>query len=452
MIFDEHGFPRHMDGMKPLPNDEFGYGCGYPHFPFRKGTHPPRLRAFDPDSYMDRGEKIEWKDLVKNLANPPKKTYPLIPISPCDVSRQISIIDAEYEEKKTPRVYEVVFEELDGDLMSGVKTKPLKEVNFTPPIYQGVGSRRRSPQPHFEVSVNDSSQDKDGNYIISVGSYVYAKDLKGQDDGAWSIFCLRGLSLLDLQITRFGNGDQKYLKITQVYKLSVEDRTIVPYIQLACNASRVKYLGAWYEEGQVITLFVSHHFMPKVPSPALISIQPKADQTFVPLMPKQKLQIITDISQVSLEFNLKADSAIFHTGMEVITDQRARNLGGNIRCDFFECVKDPETQELVFVNSKTENKFRTITVPVVCQTASQRRYPVIIDPIRDCVIHSHNIDGFIMRGYKKFNIQTDKECPLQLVYALERDGYCEIKVKLTKPQPYFRLEKTGNSDWIAKID
>lgn len=428
-FFDDSGYPHpEMDGM--IPHDE----CGHLYRGFKKPL------VFDPNSYMSKEDRINWDNLLKNLERNKKR-------HPSDFDTRF-----EFEQKRTPRVCEVSFEELDSDLMAGVKTKPFKSVDFTPSIYK-VGRRELQS---FDAAINDSIKDEDGNHIISVVSFVAESDLK-KSEGAWSIFCLRGLSLLDLSLSKFGS-EQKYLKVTQTYKLAVEDRSIIPYLQLACNVKRAKYLDQWYEEGQVITLFVSYHFMPKLPTPALISVQPKADVTFVPMMPKQKLQVITNTSKSKLEFTFDHDSSLNHNSFEVVTDQRAKSFGGNVRCDFFECVKTSKTQESIFVNSR--GKCQIVTIPTIQETTN-KRYAVIkfnYVIIQNCIVYSHNIDGFIMKSSKIFNLIIDKNCPLSLVYVLQKTmadsaTFCEIKVKLTESRPYFRLEKISDSEnWIAKTD
>lgn len=421
---------------------------------------------YDPDWYMNRGDmefgtgradfpcagaahwsdrspetERDWAELNKALSS---SCTALVPVRKTDDNPDFTPV-------KTPQVCSVEFEDLGEDLLDGVTTKTIKEVKeFSPPIYRGRGFNP-SPSFSFGKEVEDTTQDPDGNHTLKVDGFLSEQDMPRWGQGVWSLFHLNGLSLLDSHFCRVMSGSQKYMKATQTYKVAVTNKDTVPYIQLLCNAKRVKYLGAWFKDGDVITLFVRHHFMPTLPSPPIISIQPRAEQTFVPLLPKQRLQIITDASKADLEFRFGADSALLYEGRQEIDRERASRLGSNVRCDFFECVRPAEQQELVFINGKMlGEKFKTISVPVLSRATKDKRYPVIIDPVRTSVLVANNIDGFILRSNRKIDLRVDQGVGVKPIYSMEKEDYNETKVSITsKQQPFFVLERVNNQ-WVVK--
>lgn len=380
-------------------------------------------------------------DVLRNLQCTVGNRFAMVPVTPSDVAR--TVIDAEViGDKKSPQIAEVTFEDLGDDLMDGVKTKSVKQVNFTPPLYR-IPSKSA---PFFHQEVNDSTIDASGNPCIDVDSFVNVNDMPDDDKGVWSVFHRHGLSIIDTKCYNITNGSCKYVKIGQHFKLSLDKdaagqpRHIVPYLQLICRAKRAKYLGQYYDRDSVITLFVKHHWMPNVPSPALLSVRPQAEQTYVPLMPKQKLQVITD---TKLDYNLDADSSIRYVG-----GHNVELPDVSVLCQYFECIRDPQTQELIFVNS--HGLCKTIHVPGVKITAKRGRYPCIMDPVKTSVILAHNIDGFCLRFHRKTHIKIANDCPLKLVYTIDRKDYWETKIRITKPQTCFRLERVKDN-WVVRV-
>ena len=388
---------------------------------------------YDPDVYSEALE-AHWSE---RAANPVEYYNAMCTEDSCAPAK---------EDENKVRIAEIAFEELedDADLAKGLKTKALKEVSFIPTVY------RVAPKAdtYFSKSLDVAEQDEHGNYVLTVDTYCKKDDVI-DDDILWTVFNIQGLIMVNITSSKVLNSNHKFFKVSQKIKVAVVNQNCVPYLQLICNARRVKYAESWFREGDVITLFVQHQKMPKVPSPPILSIQPKAEQTFVPMLPKQKLQVITDLSQSELEWRLDGDSALIYHGRQEIGMDFARRIGTNVVCDFFECVKDTQTQELIFVNSRNENRSKTICVPVIAYGVGNRRYPVIFDPVKTSAIYAHNISGFILRSKSHVPLRIDKDCPLLPIYSMDGRDYCETKVKLTKFQPYFILERQGNQ-WFAR--
>jgi len=389
---------------------------------------------YDPDFYM-RGEM--------EFGRSHEETFSCLPVE--KTSTALSVI--EIKPDKVLRVAEIQIEDIGDDLMADVKTKSFNEIS-TVSKWDSSNSYRsnKAESMYFD---NDINQDKEGNQTIEVDSYLLESDMPRWGAGVWSLFSLHGLSLMDSHICRVLNGSKRYIKVCHTFKVRVNDKDTAPYIQLMCNAQRVKYLSGIFKDGDIITLFVRHDFMPRLPSPPIISIQPHAEQTFVPLLPKQRLQIITDGSQSELEFRFGVDSSLRFMGRQEIDRERSKKLGSNIRCDFFECLSSPKTQELVFVNGKLEQKSKTVSIPMMARVAKDKRFPVIVDPVRKSVIYASNIDGFILRSHRNIDLKVEPGVGIRLVYKMEKDDYNETKVAIIKPQPFFVLERIG-AHWLIR--
>lgn len=358
---------------------------------------------------------------------------------------------------KPLHVCNIKFEELSGELTDGVTTRPVAEISVNKgyceidanllgrirSVSSSVASRRREAMDNYVEKIH---QDMDGNYTITIGSYA-EREYLDSDNGNWSTFKLHGLEIIKEKKEETYSGSKTYVKVTHTYKVKVVDESVVPYAQFSCNVPWVKYAENIFRRGDVITVFVPHHKMPLLPSPSVLSVNPKVDQTFIPMMPRQRLQVITDFSKDKIDFKLDSTSALLYCGNE--SYGKNKNIGEDVFCHYFECVKDPETQELVFVNS--DNKAKTICVPVLDNDTGHKRYPVIIDPVKSSMIYRNNIDGFILRSFKTIKLRIDKECPLQPIYIIEKFEFSEVKLKIMKPRPFFILERADTS-WVASCD
>lgn len=318
-------------------------------------------------------------------------------------------------EQKTLRVYCVEIEELDkvDDLSQGVNYKLMKN----------IGS--------FPRSGFDIKHDGEGNCTIEISSYCKQGDMPSSG-GAWKLFRMDGLIVLNCESCSI-YGHKKYVKHSQQYKIASFNGDL-PYIQLLCQAKRAKYLGIWYNEGDIITLYVRDiGFRP------ILAIKPKYEQTYVPMLPGQKLQVISDKSCSELQWRFTSDSSLLYAGR---CHLESSYVGRDVVCDTFMCVSQVRANELLFLNLKESPWSKVICIPA--ESKSIERYP-IINPVKDCIIYSNDIDGFILRSHNACKVNTDGPHLLSL-YSSTGISNCETKVKLDKKVPFFRIIKDG-SEW-----
>lgn len=246
----------------------------------------------------------------------------------------------------------------------------------------------------------------------------------------FGIYFLHGLTLEKSSQSSILNGRGDFSKFNQSFVVKVCDK--LAYIQLICLSEKAKYMGNWHEKGDIITLFASRKDLPSLP---LICVQPRFEQTIVPLLPKQTLQIVTD-QLADFDWVNKTESFIY-TGFENIKSQN---------CWFFECTNEITSAETIKLT--TSRKSKLVCVPTMYSCNS--RCPLINDPMSSCLLYASNIDGFVMRNtFHTDFLKIDKNSPLKRVYSLSRKNYREIKVEITGPCSFITLEYKDNQ-WLAK--
>jgi hypothetical protein len=257
-----------------------------------------------------------------------------------------------------------------------------------------------------------------------------------------------GLAIIDQSICKVTNSSQQFCKLEQTYVAKVTDAAVVPYMQLVCNAARAKYLGQWYKRGDIITLFVKHSMMPSVPDPALLTIMPSDESAIVPMLPKQKLQIITAEKDSVVVFE-PGQSLKYSYGATM--GGQAKNIGRYVKCDYLECVKPPECSEVVKIYNCNEIT-KTISIPEISHTVNgNKKFPIIYDPQGRVVIRNNNIDGFIVRSRQAFSLSINGDCPAKLEYKMTRPPFHETKVKIKEYHPIFILEADKRANvWQVK--
>jgi hypothetical protein len=391
-----------------------------------------RMVPFDPDYYMGGLFNDHMKETLRKTVLTDNRSLSLLG------PNKIALEMVEHAREKKPlRIAEIKIEDIGEDIFADVRTKLFDEIRtyekdtYVPSVYKKV------PRiTYFDREINDAKMDNSGNYCVEVQSYMSEDDdVKSRGNrNAWNIFQTQGVSVIDSSSCRV-YGNKKYFKLIQNYKLTATKLPIIAYIQFICAVRKVKYCSNWYDYGDIITLFVKHKFSPQVPAPPLICVQPRESRTIIPLLPKQSMQIVTT-SNMDMEFRLiSKNSSLKYLGC---------NASDRIyRSDFFECQKISNFCEFLTVNSRIDNKVRTIVVPKI-HSVKNKHYAIIDDP-KECVIYCGNIDGLIFKSYSDLPLRVVKDCPIQLIYALDKDDYYETKMKLTGLRSYVRIIKENNN-------
>lgn len=353
------------------------------------------------------------------------KNHPLALLKkPIDMSKEISVAN------RVPQVCSIEIEDIGSDLTDGVRLKPLKEVSFSPAIYSIKSKNERVLS--------------DGGIVFEVESYLSADEMPELDQGVWKILDSNGGKLEKSDyyiITQSAN----YSKYYQKFILTPDNLKEKPcYFQLACTIDAVKVDGTWYKRGDVITLVAKSS---DLPNPSIITVIPREEQTFVPLLPRQRLQILTEQNWTQLIFNLNGNSPVVHLGYKTIDTSISRMINEKVRFDFFDCHKQIHEQEVFFVEEVIKKRTKTIHLPV-CFQSKDSIFCLIEDPVGDSVIHSENINGFVLQSRRKFYLCNGDTQKFSIVYNKETpNGLNEIKIRLIEKQKAVILNKKGK-DWV----
>lgn len=341
-----------------------------------------------------------------------------------------------------PAKAKVEIEELDSNLVSGCRISPLTAAPLPksekPPAWPCV----------FYTTVNDNNWLEKDTFSLSVESYVKDED-KIKPDEIWYPFTCQDVescALIEAVFPKLQKG-KKYHKAVQRFVVRLqppedEKKAHVPYIQFHCGAKWARHTGAVFKEGDLITIVIRHPKYPlHWPNPPLITVVPRAEQTFVPMLPKQKMVIVTDAKEQVVDFKAHNNSTIRSDG--TVDAEYSR------QCSYFACTKPSPSSEIIFINQKKKKKQnKKVVIPFV---EKEVRCPVILNPLKDAVIYSQNIDGFVIRFWKEsyHPITIMAGTPIRGVHTSENAQYIERRFEIEKKRPFFYLSKKEHS-WVIR--
>lgn len=261
----------------------------------------------------------------------------------------------------------VDIEELDPNLWSGCRIAPLAAAPLPkserPPAWPCV----------FYTSVNANNWLEPNTFSLSVESYIKDED-KIKPDEIWFPFTCQDVescTLMEAIYPKWQKG-KKYHKALQRFlvrlQVTRDEKPHVPYIQFHCGAKWARHTGAVFKEGDLITIVIRHPKYPlHWPNPPIITVLPTAEQTFVPMLPKQKMVIVTEAKEQSVDFKAHNNSTIRSDG--TVDTEFSR------QCNYFACTKPSHSSEIIFVNQKKKKKInkKVVTAP------SPRRPPWLME-------------------------------------------------------------------------
>lgn len=330
-----------------------------------------------------------------------------------------------------PSRAKVEFEELDNGLTTGVRLMPLDKIEVTESIIHTWPNI-------FYTNVDLEHFTEEGTFCL--GIETVAKHVS--DCQIWVPFAVGDVEeCLPAESKEF-NHTKKYRRFTQKFIVQLGKKAHVPYIQFYCRAKKAKYLDSYFKEGDLMTVIIKHPDYPSHhPTPPLICVVPSTDTTFVPMVAKQKLIVVTRDTEGEVDFKSRQNSSIHYSG--------TTNAIFGYKCHYFSCVKSSHWSEVIHVHKPNQSKpHRTITVPFI---EKESRYPIILNPIKNSVIYAHNIDGFIIRFWRENHlpIVTSNNCPIKAGYVQESAQSIERRFEISKARPYFYLQKRDHS-WIIR--
>lgn len=341
------------------------------------------------------------------------------------------------EEVIKPHRSKVEILELDDDLMSNVRVAPLKRVIRTEEKLEGW------PVTFFTTPKGAQWTEPDTFQLAMESSVLKEKEADTSvSEDVWRPFMTYEVDNCVLVETDQPKGGKKFQKVVNRFqvKLSSTDG-ITPYILFYCVPKKVKYHGSMYKRGDIISVVVKHPNYPlHWPNPPFVICQPQAEQTFIPLMAKQRLYVVTDKKNQTLDFKGNPSGTIKLVGT---TDAEFDK-----ECSVFNCNKVSSCSETMFVRqkSKKNKKTRKIVIPF---TEKDSRCPILLNPLHDSVIYSQSIDGFIIRFWKDdfHPVVVDDKTPVRCVHSSETAQFFERRFEIDKRRPFFYLNRNEGA-WV----
>lgn len=330
-----------------------------------------------------------------------------------------------------PQISKIKFEEIeDEDIYFDVKTKPFKEVSFTPNIYNYVTQQETPIKPnaekYFEFTLDECS-------LFSMISYGKLNDEESWEDGFWSVFNTNGIKIeyhnVENVLFKKDVYKGKYHKIKQEYKISVSN-VDVPYIQMTCQRESVKYQDTRFTIGDTVTFFLKKKYKA---FPPLLCVTPVVD-TYVPMIVNQRIQVIIDYS---LEY-LSHSFLLKYSPITYIKETKPNDDKSSLRCHYFEYDKSAKC-----VTKKTECAYLTKATKIknekpkkICFCPLDDGNMIIDDPSKEIDIHAFNVLGVIFKTNYYLDIEIDNNCPAELKYTAENEFGYETMVLFCKESVY----------------
>ena len=344
------------------------------------------------------------------------------------------------EDSVKPYRSKIEIREMGSVLMSDVRISPLKRIVRQEEKYE-------SWPIVFYSTPKAQEWTKPNSFLLRLESQVH-HDKDPIKDEVWYPFSSQDVESVKLVSTERPTSGKKFQRIINFFEVNLSDKIKekTPYIQFYCEPKTVKYHNSVYKTGDIITIVIGHPEYPiHWPTPPLITVKPTDNHAFVPLLSKQRLCVITDLERHTVDYDCTALSTIKFVG-KIDADFGKQ-------CNIFNCNKPTNCSETIYINSKSKKKTqRKIIIPMVDKDP---RCP-IISPQADSVIHSTNIDRFIIRFYKDKGLGPQNfigpivvmdQTPITCVRTIETANYFERRFEIDKRRPFFYIAKKDNA-WV----
>ena len=222
----------------------------------------------------------------------------------------------------------------------------------------------------------------------------------------------------------------------------------VQFIQSARGGAR--YSRNTYPWGTLLNLYIYRDYSGGLKHkcyPSILPVVPLGRQSFVPLVPSQRMQLIVPSTyRVTFTPDEKTVPPLRYT-------LKTRSNFSDFRLNHFDCVRPVEASpQLIFFEAKDSPRQGSVIIPPIFPT-DHGDYAILHEPMDDVVIYCNNISGFILRlSEDRLNIGQRKSGWLDYGRSLLIESGYRLKVPDTGYNAYdLQVRIMDNSKSILKI-
>lgn len=192
------------------------------------------------------------------------------------------------------------------------------------------------------------------------------------------------------------------------YRIHLHNNADIGHVQFF-QAARggARYSSHTYPFGTLLNLYVyrtNKEELKKKCYPAILPVVPGGRQTFVPLMPQQKMQLIVPKPYIVTFMPDQKEVPPLRCAL------KTKSHFSGYRFSYFDCKRPVEASpQLIFFEAKDSPRQGVVIIPPIDPT-EHGNYAILHEPMDDVRIHCNNIVGFILRlSEDRFQVDRRKE-------------------------------------------
>lgn len=327
-----------------------------------------------------------------------------------------------------------------GDLMDGVEFRMVVVETHSVKLVD-------PPPPPGFVSIPLANLHKIGidTYLLRVESIV--KD----SAEPWIPFIVSGCSLVH-QDSDFTKTDNR-TKVIQYFTLEITYSHLCPCLQLICNHWRVKFNGEYYSRNDVLSIFLPSSSIQTVPN--FIHVKPDNDQTIVPMRKGQRLNLLVDKCNQSIDFDVSQEKeSAFDLNSVLDMGKNYPGLGYPLSIYVFDLARELETNEFFEITKKSLGFYWQPQSKMVLVVSPEDNYGgsyvPVFEPVHDCRVYTGGYDGVKLRYLSSVSLRIHETCPARIVYSAKIGNFYEYKIFMKSPCHSLLLVKDPTG-WIVKV-
>lgn len=265
----------------------------------------------------------------------------------------------------------------------------------------------------------------------------YMQTVLTNANNAWLRFEQHNVKVLasNSEIEVFNN----ILLCQQVYRIQILNNGDYAHLQLYSIPKVCRYDGEIYPDRSIMTFHIyrTMEIREQMPEQPLLTVQPYEQQTFCPLVPGQRLQLITSLQSKINTSNLKSlqlcgsyYKTLFNRDVIKVTNLMCKKVLHH-------------NSEVVFIHDK--GRISSVIIPAV-QSNNGELFFKFVEPVQRGGIFCAHMAGFIL-----LSSVTDCEwfCDGVAATINSCDESNETAVTFTKGQRYVTLDKIDDIWWLA---